>query len=51
MLRELENHITQAGLADMIAAADVITQDSEKYVERLLELFRFVLSSLSRLFY
>lgn len=40
MLRDLENHIIQAGLADMIAAADVITQDSEKYVERLLELFR-----------
>ncbi|KAJ8933631.1 hypothetical protein NQ314_013894 [Rhamnusium bicolor] len=40
MLRELENHITQAGLADMVAAADIITQDSEKYVERLLELFR-----------
>ncbi|CAG9861178.1 unnamed protein product [Phyllotreta striolata] len=40
MLRELENHITQAGLADMIDAADIITQDSEKYVERLLELFR-----------
>ncbi|KAJ8945868.1 hypothetical protein NQ318_002708 [Aromia moschata] len=40
MLRELENHITQAGLADMVAAAEVITQDSEKYVERLLELFR-----------
>ncbi|CAH1118782.1 unnamed protein product [Phaedon cochleariae] len=40
MLRELENHITQAGLADMMAAADIITQDSEKYVERLLELFR-----------
>jgi cullin-5 len=40
MLTELENHITQAGLADMVAAADIITQDSEKYVERLLELFR-----------
>ncbi|KAL1505275.1 hypothetical protein ABEB36_004874 [Hypothenemus hampei] len=40
MLKELENHITQAGLADMEAAADIITQDSEKYVERLLELFR-----------
>lgn len=40
MLRELENHITQAGLADMVAAADIITQDSEKYVERLLDLFR-----------
>ncbi|KAL3276668.1 hypothetical protein HHI36_012038 [Cryptolaemus montrouzieri] len=40
MLKELENHIVQAGLADMVAAADIITQDSEKYVERLLELFR-----------
>ncbi|KAK9696488.1 Cullin family [Popillia japonica] len=40
MLTELESHITQAGLADMVAAADIITQDSEKYVERLLELFR-----------
>lgn len=40
MLHELEAHITSAGLADMIAAADIITQDSEKYVERLLDLFR-----------
>uniref|UniRef100_A0A1L8DX62 Cullin-5 n=1 Tax=Nyssomyia neivai TaxID=330878 RepID=A0A1L8DX62_9DIPT len=40
MLRDLENHIVSAGLADMVAAADIITQDSEKYVERLLELFR-----------
>lgn len=40
MLRDLENHIVQAGLADMVAAADIITQDSEKYVERLLDLFR-----------
>lgn len=40
MLQELENHIVSAGLADMVAAADVITQDSEKYVERLLDLFR-----------
>lgn len=40
MLRDLENHIVQAGLADMVAAADIITQDSEKYVERLLKLFR-----------
>lgn len=40
MLNELENHITQAGLADMVAAADIITIDSEKYVERLLDLFR-----------
>ncbi|XP_059614263.1 cullin-5 [Phlebotomus argentipes] len=40
MLRDLESHIVNAGLADMVAAADIITQDSEKYVERLLELFR-----------
>ncbi|XP_018328202.1 cullin-5 [Agrilus planipennis] len=40
MLQELENHIVSAGRADMIAAADIITQDSEKYVEKLLELFR-----------
>ncbi|KAG7199980.1 hypothetical protein KM043_014405 [Ampulex compressa] len=42
MLRNLEEHITIAGLADMMAAVDVITQDSEKYVERLLDLFRRV---------
>ena len=40
MLKDLEEHISSAGLADMMAAVDVITQDSEKYVERLLELFR-----------
>ncbi len=40
MLRDLENHIVAAGLADMVASADIITQDSEKYVERLLDLFR-----------
>lgn len=40
MLNELEQHIVQAGLADMMASAEVITQDSEKYVERLLELFK-----------
>lgn len=40
MLNDLENHIVTAGLQDMLSAADVITQDSEKYVERLLELFR-----------
>lgn len=28
-----------AGLTDMVASADIITLDSEKYVERLLELF------------
>lgn len=40
MLNDLESHIISAGLADMISAAEIITQDSEKYVERLLELFR-----------
>lgn len=40
LLKNLEKHIVETGLDDMKAAADVITQDSEKYVERLLELFR-----------
>lgn len=40
MLKELEAHIIKAGLNDMLAAAEIITQDSEKYVERLLALFR-----------
>jgi cullin 5 len=40
MLNDLENHIIAAGLSDMVASADIITQDSEKYVERLLDLFR-----------
>ncbi|KAJ8679156.1 hypothetical protein QAD02_014943 [Eretmocerus hayati] len=40
MLVDLEEHIVTAGLDDMMAAVDIITQDSEKYVERLLELFR-----------
>lgn len=40
MLKNLEDHIVSAGLEDMVSAADIITQDSEKYVERLLELFR-----------
>ncbi|XP_037944656.1 cullin-5 [Teleopsis dalmanni] len=40
MLRDLENHIVTAGLADMLSASDIITQDSEKYVERLLDLFK-----------
>ena len=39
MLKCLEEHIVDAGLADMMVAADLITQDSEKYVERLLALF------------
>lgn len=39
MLKDLEQHIINQGLADMIASADIITQDSEKYVEQLLELF------------
>lgn len=39
MLNGLEAHITSAGQADMVAAAETITQDSEKYVEQLLELF------------
>ncbi|PIK56997.1 putative cullin-5 [Apostichopus japonicus] len=39
MLEDLEQHIREAGLADMVSAAEVITTDSEKYVERLLELF------------
>ena len=30
----------KAGIADMVASAEVITADSEKYVEQLLELFR-----------
>jgi cullin-5 len=40
MLNDLENHIVAAGLNDMISCADVITTDSEKYVERLLDLFK-----------
>ncbi len=40
MLEDLEDHIYQNGIADMIESASVITQDSEKYVERLLLLFR-----------
>ncbi|XP_037804406.1 cullin-5-like isoform X1 [Penaeus monodon] len=40
MLDALEEHIVSAGLADMVAAADSITQDSEQYVEKLLDLFQ-----------
>ncbi|CAM6031267.1 unnamed protein product, partial [Sphagnum compactum] len=39
MLQYLETHIINQGLADMIASAEIITQDSEKYIEQLLELF------------
>lgn len=39
MLNDLENHIVSSGLNDMVVSAEVITQDSEKYVERLLGLF------------
>ncbi|XP_076445369.1 cullin-5-like isoform X2 [Babylonia areolata] len=39
MLSDLEAHIKDQGLADMIAAAETITTDSEKYVEQLLDLF------------
>uniref|UniRef100_T1IY43 Cullin-5 n=1 Tax=Strigamia maritima TaxID=126957 RepID=T1IY43_STRMM len=40
MLNALEDHIINACLADMIAAASTIVQDSEKYVEQLLDLFK-----------
>uniref|UniRef100_A0A674DSQ5 Cullin-5 n=1 Tax=Salmo trutta TaxID=8032 RepID=A0A674DSQ5_SALTR len=39
MLNDLEDHIMSAGLADMMASAETITSDSEKYVEQLLTLF------------
>ncbi|XP_029546542.1 cullin-5 isoform X1 [Salmo trutta] len=39
MLKDLEEHIMSAGLADMVASAETITSDSEKYVEQLLILF------------
>jgi hypothetical protein len=40
MLLNLESHIYESGIADMVESAEIITQDSEKYVERLLLLFR-----------
>lgn len=40
MLADLESFIKSQGLADMMACAEVITQDSEKYIEQLLDLFR-----------
>ncbi|KAK6185168.1 hypothetical protein SNE40_007460 [Patella caerulea] len=39
MLLDLESHIKNQGLADMMSAAQSITTDSEKYVEQLLDLF------------
>ncbi|KAA0720058.1 Cullin-5 [Triplophysa tibetana] len=39
VLKDLEDHIMSAGLADMMASAESITNDSEKYVEQLLTLF------------
>jgi len=39
MLADLETHIVSSGLADMFASAEQVTQDSEKYVEHLLDLF------------
>uniref|UniRef100_T1K5Y1 Cullin-5 n=1 Tax=Tetranychus urticae TaxID=32264 RepID=T1K5Y1_TETUR len=39
MLNYLEEHIVNQGLADIMASAEIITQDSEKYVEKLLNLF------------
>lgn len=40
MLLDLENFIINQGLADMMSCAEIITQDSEKYIEQLLDLFR-----------
>ncbi|XP_043240835.1 cullin-5-like [Amphibalanus amphitrite] len=40
MLRVVEDHIKSAGLDAMMANADTITQDCERYVEQLLELFQ-----------
>ncbi|XP_037094128.1 cullin-5-like [Pollicipes pollicipes] len=40
MLRVVEEHIKSAGLEAMLANADSITQDCERYVEQLLELFQ-----------
>ncbi|KAK2727846.1 hypothetical protein QYM36_008357, partial [Artemia franciscana] len=40
LLTYLEDHIFQSGLSDMMENASTINQDSEKYVEQLLSLFR-----------
>ncbi|ESO09577.1 hypothetical protein HELRODRAFT_97655 [Helobdella robusta] len=39
MLRYLEDHIKLQGKEDMKASAEIITTDSEQYVEKLLQLF------------
>jgi len=39
MLEALEEHIKSDGLADMVAAREIVSTDSEKYVEQLLLLF------------
>ncbi|XP_032235365.1 cullin-5 [Nematostella vectensis] len=39
MIQSLESYIVTTGLNDMLAAAETITTDSEKYVEQLLALF------------
>ncbi|KFM65638.1 Cullin-5, partial [Stegodyphus mimosarum] len=39
MLKYLEQYIVSESLADLMASADIITQDFEKYVEQLLKLF------------
>ncbi|GIY46396.1 cullin-5, partial [Caerostris extrusa] len=39
MLKHLEQHIVQQGLADMLSNANEVTQDSERYIEQLLDLF------------
>ncbi|XP_031567625.1 cullin-5-like isoform X2 [Actinia tenebrosa] len=39
MIQSLESYIVTTGLDDMMAAAETITTDSEKYVEQLLGLF------------
>lgn len=39
MIKDVEDYIVSNGLSDMIACAETITQDCEKYVERLLDLF------------
>lgn len=45
MLKDLEDYIVSAGLADMMASADIITQVSTKY------LLFFPFKNLNTLFY